>query len=82
MTNENAIARAKQAEQIVNDPLVIEILDALERKWLDAIVSSPVDDTEGREGAYRMLKSMQQFRGAFVSIMDDGKIAAAELERK
>ncbi|OWJ67440.1 hypothetical protein [Inquilinus limosus] len=82
MTPEDIVARARHAEQITNDPLVVETLDALERKWLDAITASPVADADGRELAYRMFKAIQQFRDEFAAMIGDGKVAAAELERK
>ncbi|MDR6292347.1 putative TIM-barrel enzyme [Inquilinus ginsengisoli] len=81
MNAEAALARAKNAEQIINDPLVAAVLDGIERKWVDAIVASPVADAEGRELAYRMFKAVQQFRDEFAAMIGDGKIAAAELER-
>jgi hypothetical protein len=80
MTAEEIIARAKNAEQIINDPLVAETLDALERKWIDAIMQSPVEDAEGRELSYRMYQALRQFRAEFVAMVGDGVVASHNQE--
>jgi tRNA C32,U32 (ribose-2'-O)-methylase TrmJ len=77
----DAIARATHAEQIISDPLVVDTLAAIERKWIEAVMASPVADAEGRELAYRMFKAVQQFRDEFKAIVSDGQYAAA-MQRK
>lgn len=77
----DVIARATHAQQIIDDPLVVETLDAIERKWIDAVMTSPVADAEGRELAYRMFKAVQQFRDEFKAMIADGQVAAANVKK-
>lgn len=81
MNLEKDVARAKEAEAIIENALVKEALDLIRSNLLAEIENSKVTDKDGRENAYRMLKVVSEFRRYFFTIMQTGKVAEHELTR-
>lgn len=76
MTNEEAVRRGERARQLMDDPLLKESLDSIEREILDQWEACPVRDIEGRELLWRYFKTAKKFRGILEGTMQNGKIAA------
>lgn len=72
-------ARAKHAEQLLNDPLFNEAFEAVEKACLEQWQATKTNDNESRERIWMMVKLNQRLKQHYLAIIDDGKIAAAEV---
>lgn len=75
------MARGAQAEALLSNELVVEAFETLERAYLKAFKESAAREAAGREELYRLLHSMERFRGHFKAIVDGGKIAQDALKQ-
>jgi|SRR6267142_1205062 len=82
MTAEEQLRRAEKARQILNDPLVKEVLDMMEREIAEMWVSTPARDNEGREWLWRQAAATRKFRDILRGTMESGKLAVEEISRK
>jgi len=73
------IARAQRAKLILEDPLVVEAMDAIRSHLRQAWESSPARDKEGREELYRYMRVAANFEAAFRTHIESGEIAAHQL---
>lgn len=78
MTPEEEVARAARAAAILEDPLVVDALDAMRASALSAWENSTPDDTTGRERAWHRMRAVNEFRAHLQSHVDTGKMAAAK----
>ncbi len=74
------IARAREAQALLENPLLNDSLNRIERTWEQAWRSTTPGDTEKREKAYRMLYALTEFRSELQSIIEGGKIAAKTMD--
>lgn len=71
--------RADHAKRVMEDEIVVEALNVI-RSNLHAIwESSKHEEEKQREEAWKMLKVVNEFERYFLKVMEDGKIAQAEL---
>lgn len=82
MTDEDRIARGNRATQIVNDPLFGESLAKMKQEVIDMWAATPTRDREGRDWLWLHYQVACKFEEAFVSVMNDGKMAAETLRIK
>ena len=82
MTPEDALKRSKAAERLFNDPFVQETLNIMEKEVMEAWMSCPVRDVEGREAAWRLAVTTRKFRDLLRGTMEAGKLAADQIHRK
>ena len=80
MTEEETIARALDAEAILNNALVKEAFETLDRKLYDAFKDAPARDKEGREYIHKMSKVLSDFRTHFEAIVRLGEDARAVIK--
>ena len=71
-------ARAKHAQQLLDDPLFNEAFDAVEKACIEQWHATKTGDTEARERIWTMVKLNQRLKQHYLAIIDDGKMAAAE----
>lgn len=72
--------RALQAEQIVNNELIKEAFDNLEREYINAWKGARFDDQVGREKLFLAVNVIGKVRMHLQTIIADGKLAGAQLE--
>ena len=77
----NEVARAAHAKQLLDDPLLTEVLDELEKAAVTAWLSTGVGDELQRDFAYHCAKSVQRIRDALRGVVDNGIVAAARAVR-
>lgn len=75
-------SRAADAEMILKNPLVQEVLDSLEKEVIAAWENTPMRDTEAREKAWVYYITVRKFRNTFVSFIETGRMASIQLETK
>jgi len=76
-----AITRAAKAEALLRNELLQEGFDYLEAQFIDAWRNSEVTDNESRERLYQLLKNLEALKGYFNTVIEDGKMATAQLEQ-
>jgi len=67
--------RAVRAKQLLEDPLFIESLDAIEKEIIEQWEACPARDVEGRESIWRYYKTAKKFRGILQGVVESGKMA-------
>jgi hypothetical protein len=74
------VERARRAEELINDPLLVEAFDnvkkTIETGWQD----SSGGDREAREHAYYLLRAVKAVEGKLKAIIINGANARALLE--
>ena len=78
----NEMSRATDAEAILNNPLVQEVLDSLEKDIVSAWENTPMRDVEAREKAWMYYLTVRKFRNTFINFIDTGRMASLQLETK
>jgi hypothetical protein len=76
----NQAERGRRAEAIVNDPIFIEALDAIEKVIEEGWKNSSSGDREARDNAYLLHRLLAQLRSKFKSIMVSGTNARSLLQ--
>ncbi len=74
-----ALERANRARAILEDELVAEIFDRMERRLVEAWAASGPSEMGIREESYRGLRALQDFRSEFERLLRDGKVAERDL---
>lgn len=54
---EREIQRGERAAQLLQDELIVEALETIEKEYTERWKNSPVRDAEGREKLYLMVKT-------------------------
>jgi len=78
----NEMSRAANAESILQNPLVKEVLDSLEKDIIFAWESTPMRDVEAREKAWMYYLTVRKFRNTFINFIETGRMASMQLETK
>ncbi len=74
-----SVERANRARAILEDELIGEIFDRLERRLVESWAASAPGEGPMREESYRSLRALQNFRAEFERLLSDGKVAEREL---
>ena len=74
--------RGERARQLMEDPMIAEALDMIEREAVRQWEMSPARDTEGRERLWMFYVITKKFRNTLQETMDTGKMAAIQLSEK
>ena len=82
MTPEELVTRATKAKRIIEDPLVVEALNAMETEVIQAFAQCPIRDDEGRRILQQELLRTRKFRGFLLGVMESGKVALHDLREK
>jgi len=73
-------ARAEKAASLLRHELFVEAYDYLDAQFIEAWKSSDVKDAEARERIYNLSQALSALRGYFQSVVEDGKLAEAQLQ--
>lgn len=82
MTNEEHARRGDEAQRLLENPLLIEAFDVIERQCIEEIKKCPVRDAEGLAKLHLMLLLNQRLRVQIESVVNTGKIAKASLAKR
>ena len=75
-------ARAHKAKQILEDPMVKDSFERLEKELIEGLIATPADATEKREKLHMMLVFGRKWRNTFASLIQTGHLADLQLEQK
>lgn len=73
MTPEDRENRAAHAQALLDDPLMAEAWDSVERSVMQQWRASDPDDTATREDCWHQLRAIAKVRGRLNQIVADGK---------
>jgi hypothetical protein len=76
-----AIYEAQRADNLLNDDLLNKTFATIRQTYIDALISSHVDDEKGREKLYLAINIVGKVRDHLQAVLDNGKLAKAELDR-
>jgi hypothetical protein len=74
-----SLEKANRARAILEDELVSETFDRMERRLVETWSASAPSDMTAREESYRSLRALQNFRAEFERLISDGKVAERDL---
>jgi hypothetical protein len=77
----DAQSRAEHAKRLVEDQLLTEVLDEVEKAAVTAWLSTGAGGQDQREFAYHAAKAVGRIRGCLKGIIDNGLIEAARAVR-
>lgn len=72
-------ARGVRAKELLENPLLVESYETIEREIMQAWESSPVRDIEGREKLYQMLMILRRVKRHIQSVVETGEMARRTL---
>lgn len=75
------LARANRARLILEDEIVVDTFVRMEKRLRETWEGSKFHDAEGREEAYRMLRTLRLFKDEFGQMLSDGEVAKSDLAR-
>lgn len=76
------VQRGANAQALIDNPLMIEALDAYENEIVNQWKTSPLRDADGREKLRLMLDAATKFRAYLLTTADTGKLASATIQEK
>lgn len=75
------VQRAMQAEELINNPLLNETLNSMEREYLAAWRTSKLPDIEERERLWLATQVLDQVRNHLRIVLENGVVARREIDR-
>ena len=72
--------RAEKAAALLRNELFIEAFEYLDEQFIEAWKTSSVDDNEAREKLFHLMQALGAVKGYFQSVVEDGKLAQAQLD--
>lgn len=76
-----ATARGEHAKRLLDDPLLSEVLDEIEKAAVMAWLSTGVGQEDQREFAFHAAKAVGRIRETLKSVVDNGLVAASRAVR-
>lgn len=73
--------RGVEAQMLLDNRLLTEALEAIEKEVFDQWMACPARDKDGKEALWQLAKTAQKFRGILVGYVETGKLAADSLSR-
>lgn len=82
MTPQQQINRAEHAKRLIEDELLNEVLEIIEKEVIAQWEAVPVRDTEGREELWKFYKTAKKFRAILHGVVNSGTLSAHALQSK
>ena len=80
MTPEEAQSRAIQAKRLLEDPLLKEAFEIIERDIIEMWILCPERDTEGQKLLQQHIRNARKLKGILQGAMESGKVAQFQRE--
>ena len=77
----DAEGRAREAQQLLENPMLIEAFENVRTAAIEGWRKSPVRDAEAREKAFFTVRAADLIWAELESVVTNGKIAAARIQR-
>jgi hypothetical protein len=76
-----AVSRAARAQKLLDDELLKEAHEAIERDLIRAWITSEPRDNDGRERVWNAVQANRKHKDFLTKAVNDGKLAQAELKQ-
>lgn len=76
------VERSRLAAELLENPLLLEALDAIEKEVVDSWGNCPARDKDGKEALWQLYKTAQKFRAVLAGYVETGKISADKIRRE
>ena len=73
--------RGRQAQELLNSPLLSAALEAIEAEVIEQWEKCPARDQEGKEALWQLFKTSKKFRAILLGYIDTGKLATEQIKR-
>ena len=73
--------RAAKAQELLENELLKEALEAIEKEVMEQWIACPARDKEGKEALWQLIKTSRKFREILLGYINTGKLAANNLKR-
>lgn len=73
--------RGQVALQLLENELLKEALDAIDREVMEQWIGCPARDKEGKEALWQLIKTSRKFREVLTGYIDTGKMATHRLKQ-
>lgn len=73
--------RGTEAQMLLDNRILNEALDAIEKEVFDQWMQCPARDKEGKEALWQLAKTAQKFEAILTGYIDTGKLATEQLKR-
>ena len=73
--------RGQYAMSLLENELLKEALEAIEREVTEQWVSCPARDKDGKEACWQLIKTSRKFRDILTVYIETGKLATDQLKR-
>jgi hypothetical protein len=75
-----ATEKAAQAQRLLDDKMLKDAFEVLERAYIERWRATGIDDVTGREKLFLAANVIGKVRDHLAAIISDGKVAKAELD--
>ena len=82
MDAEHEIIRGRDAQALIQHPLLVEAFEAVESEVMELWKLSPERDRDGREKLWLSLKLLQKVRSQLESVIQTGQVAEVTLAQR
>jgi len=73
--------RGTEARMLLDNPIMKEALDAIEKEVFDQWMQCPARDKDGKEALWQLAKTAQKFRGILTGYIETGKLATEQMKK-
>lgn len=73
--------RGQLSESLLENELLQEALDAIEKEVMEQWIACPARDHEGKEALWQLIKTARKFRSILEGYIETGKLAADQLRQ-
>lgn len=74
-------ARGQTAMGLLENELLKEALDAIDKEVMEQWIACPARDKEGKEALWQLIKTSRKFRDLLTGYVNTGKLATAKLKQ-
>jgi hypothetical protein len=74
-------SRGQTALHLLENELLKEALEAIEKEVMEQWIACPARDKEGKEALWQLIKTSRKFREILLGYINTGKLATANLKR-
>lgn len=78
---DDALIKAADAEQLINDPRVVEAFSAIRKQAFEDITRTRPSQVEEREQLYKLLKAVEMFEAHFQFYIEEGRLARSIVDK-
>ena len=73
--------KATHAFSLMENELLNEALDAIDKEVMEQWINCPARDKEGKEALWQLIKTSRKFKAILMGYIESGKLATEQLKR-